>query len=97
MQGGPAGNHQRTRRNLQTAWEHAQLFKTPFRRTDRAAAYQREVSRVLTAKFELGLFENPYTPLQRFRIVFSRWPLKTGCESSPESIVLLKTGMTCFP
>jgi beta-glucosidase len=51
----------------------------------------RSVRRVLRAKFELGLFENPFVPVERVRSVFSRpEPVRLAEEIATKSLVLLK-------
>jgi beta-glucosidase len=77
---------------FQTAYEHHKLFDPPFlngsidkKRIDDA------VSRVLRAKFELGLFENPYVPEEN---ILAKTNMKAHKElakkAALESIVLLK-------
>ena len=77
---------------FQTAYEHHRLFDPPFlngsidqERIDDA------VSRVLRAKFELGLFENPYVSEEN---ILSNTNMKAHKElakkAALESIVLLK-------
>lgn len=84
---------------FQTAWEHAQLFKTPF--LDGRIAPQRindAVSRVLTAKFELGLFENPYTPVAKVPDSVQQMAhKKLAAKAALESIVLLKNRNDLLP
>jgi beta-glucosidase len=79
---------------FQTAYEHHRLFDPPFlngaidqKRIDDA------VARVLTAKFELGLFEHPYVPES------TQSPAKKilAREAAAKSIVLLKNQNKILP
>lgn len=64
----------------------------PLSRIDDAAR------KILTAKFRLGLFENPYTDMTRVRkTVFSQEHQKTALEIARKSIVLLKNEKNLLP
>lgn len=84
---------------FQTAYDHHKLFIPPFlngeidkRRIDDA------VARVLTAKFELGLFEQPYVSEK----ISEQWVTNTSHkalarEAALQSIVLLKNEKQALP
>lgn len=81
---------------FQTAYDHYKLFIPPFlngeipqQRIDDA------VARVLTAKFELGLFENPYVPETGLPDPAKHKPLAK--EAALRSIVLLKNENEILP
>ncbi|MEO8567870.1 MAG: glycoside hydrolase family 3 N-terminal domain-containing protein, partial [Ginsengibacter sp.] len=76
---------------FQTAYEHHKLFDPPFfdgsidqKRIDDA------VSRVLRAKFELGLFENPYVPEENVSKINMKAHKELAKKAALESIILLK-------
>ena len=84
---------------FQTAWEHYKLFIPPFlnggidaKRIDDA------VSRVLRAKFQLGLFEHPYVD-EKMASRFSDDRLHKAIaeKAALESIVLLKNEKNILP
>ncbi len=77
---------------FQTDIEHAKLFEKPFvdGKVDKAKL-DSAVARVLRAKFELGLFENPYvTPLAASKTGYAARDNKLPKKAALESIVLLK-------
>lgn len=56
------------------------------------------VRRILTAKFELGLFEHPYSTVEeRDSICFSAEHQQTAIEAARQSIVLLKNDQNLLP
>jgi beta-glucosidase len=73
---------------FQTSIQHDDLFKKPFVNGEvDSAALDEAVARVLRAKFELGLFENPYaTYFDTNKEEFQQLAL----ESAEKSMVLLK-------
>ena len=80
---------------FQTVYKHHQLFIPPFLdgRID-SNRINDAVSRVLRAKFELGLFENPYVDEQ-----IPSFPLhrQTAKEAAHKSFVLLKNERSVLP
>jgi len=84
---------------FQTAYEHYKLFIPPFlngqisrKRIDDA------VSRVLMAKFELGLFEQPYVPEKEAAEWISNTSHKVlAKQAALESVVLLKNEKQVLP
>ena len=84
---------------FQTAYDHYTLFMPPFldgritsRKIDEA------VSRVLRAKFELGLFEFPYTDEgEAQRWVHNNSHKATARKAARESMVLLKNDQQLLP
>jgi beta-glucosidase len=84
---------------FQTDFSHATLFSGPFLDgTIHQRAIDSAVTRVLRAKFELGLFDNPYTDTVGIN---STDQLKSHCgialQASKESIVLLKNKNNVLP
>ena len=76
---------------FQTDYKHHQLFIPPF--LDGSIDSNRlndAVARVLKAKFELGLFENPYTDLQKAASSTTTQRKVIAKQAALESIVLLK-------
>ncbi len=77
---------------FQTAYDHYKLFIPPF--LDGTIPQQRiddAVSRVLRAKFELGLFENPYTDtVESIKWAADRSSKALAKKAALESMVLLK-------
>jgi beta-glucosidase len=77
---------------FQTDFQHAALFSSPFfDEKIRLGAVDSAVSRVLHAKFELGLFDNPYTDTVTARQ--QNWApahREIALQAARESIVLLK-------
>ncbi len=55
------------------------------------------VRRILTLKFELGLFENPYPSGDRFECIGSSDHRRKALEAARESIVLLKNDRNTLP
>jgi beta-glucosidase len=83
---------------FQTAWEHHKLFIPPFlngqidtKRIDDA------VSRVLRAKFELGLFENPYVDEADAARIQMNLHRQLSQEAASKSFVLLKNSNNVLP
>ncbi len=81
---------------FQTEYKHHELFDPHFyddsidmKRIDDA------VSRVLTAKFELGLFDNPYIDEEKAKQPFNHKPLAK--EAAIASMVLLKNDKNVLP
>ena len=76
---------------FQTDYKHHQLFIPPF--LDGSIDSNRlndAVARVLKVKFELGLFENPYTDLQKAASSTTTQRKVIAKQAALESIVLLK-------
>jgi beta-glucosidase len=81
---------------FQTAYDHHKLFIPPFLNNDiDQKRIDDAVARVLTAKFELGLFEQPYVP-EKERINASAFKTLAR-ETSLKSIVLLKNEKQILP
>lgn len=84
---------------FQTSYKHAPLFKEAFDKgVIRQSAIDSAVVRVLRAKFELGLFENPYVKEDEVKqYVSSAAHRQIAREASRESIVLLKNDNKVLP
>ncbi len=84
---------------FQTNINHADLFSEPFMSgTVRQSAFDSAVTRVLRAKFELGLFENPYVePDEATRLSGSNEHRAISLNAARESIVLLKNEANILP
>jgi len=84
---------------FQTAYEHNKLFIPPFLNGDiDSNRINDAVSRVLRAKFELGLFEHPYvSETEAANWVNNTSNKKLAKEASLESIVLLKNEKNILP
>lgn len=84
---------------FQTQHEHHQLFIPPF--LNGSIAQQRiddAVTRVLTAKFELGLFDQPYiNERSAADTSFKKVHLQIAKQAALESIVLLKNEKNVLP
>ncbi|MBB5637135.1 beta-glucosidase [Pedobacter cryoconitis] len=84
---------------FQTEYEHYKLFITPF--LDGSISQKRiddAVSRVLRAKFELGLFENPYVSEQEAQKALNDQSHKAiAKQAALESFVLLKNEQSILP
>lgn len=83
---------------FQTAWEHHRLFIPPF--LDGSIPQARiddAVARVLTAKFELGLFENPYVPETADAVAVPAAHKTLAKEVAEKSMVLLKNEKDLLP
>ncbi|WP_223710047.1 glycoside hydrolase family 3 C-terminal domain-containing protein [Niabella beijingensis] len=81
---------------FQTDYQHYKLFDTPF--YDGRISAERiddAVARVLRAKFELGLFENPYVNEKAAAIKTDHKPLAK--QAAMESMVLLKNEKNRLP
>lgn len=77
---------------FQTSYDHHTLFIESFREGKiEPEVMDRAVSRVLRAKFELGLFEDPYVDPEDERFRFDRdGHVRLAREAAERSIVLLK-------
>jgi beta-glucosidase len=77
---------------FQTDYEHHKLFIPPFLNGQlNGARIDDAVRRVLKAKFELGLFENPYVDVQAIDKLISVWKHKNiAAKAAQKSFVLLK-------
>jgi beta-glucosidase len=84
---------------FQTAYEHYPLFIDAFRSGKiPAAVIDSAVARVLRAKFELGLFENPYVdPAEAEKINGSEKHREIALEAARKSMVLLKNQNNILP
>lgn len=81
---------------FQTEYKHHQLFIPPF--LDKSIDSNRineAVARVLKAKFELGLFENPYVPGESN--LSAQEHKQVAKQAALESIVLLKNAKNVLP
>lgn len=76
---------------FQTEYEHYKLFQPPFlnKQID-TARLNDAVARVLRAKFELGLFENPYVPEEFDQQTVLEQSREVAKEVAVSSLVLLK-------
>src|SRR5207342_3615699 len=84
---------------FQTDYNHYKLFIPPFLdgRID-TNRINDAVSRILTAKFELGLFEHPYVSEEQLQQLPNDDPhKKLARQASRESIVLLKNEEDVLP
>jgi beta-glucosidase len=61
------------------------------------AQIDKMVARILTLKFNLGLFENPYTRPEEHAIVLNKSNLKVAKEAAVKSCVLLKNKNNVLP
>ncbi len=84
---------------FQTAQEHYKLFIPPFLNEQiNQARLDDAVSRVLKAKFELGLFERPYVDIKATEAAnFSAAHKKIAAQAALESIVLLQNNKQLLP
>jgi beta-glucosidase len=83
---------------FQTAHEHGKLFMQPFLDgTIPKAKIDAAVARVLTAKFELGLFEEPYVSENLIDSFTIEKHKKISEKAALESIVLLKNENNILP
>jgi len=84
---------------FQTEFSHNELFKPHFLDgTIKSKTIDEAVSRVLTAKFELGLFENPYVSEDAAKKwINNTTHKKLARETAAASIVLLKNENTVLP
>jgi beta-glucosidase len=84
---------------FQTAQEHYKLFIPPFLNGDiNQARLDDAVSRVLRAKFELGLFETPYLDIKATASAnYEAAHKKIALEAALESIVLLQNKNGLLP
>lgn len=81
---------------FQTEYKHHQLFLPPFLDgTIDSNRINDAVARVLKAKFELGLFENPYVPVEVN--LAAQEHKQVAKQAALESIVLLKNGKNVLP
>ncbi len=80
---------------FQTSIQHDDLFKSPFTNGQvDAQAIDEAVARVLRAKFELGLFENPYAEYYETEVEAFQ---KLALEAAEKSMVLLKNETQTLP
>ena len=84
---------------FQTEFSHSSLFSAPFLTGEvRQGAIDSAVSRVLRAKFELGLFENSYTDLPESTGLSNiKNNFEIALRAARESIVLLKNDDGVLP
>jgi beta-glucosidase len=84
---------------FQTEYKHYKLFIPPFLNGDiNAKRIDDAVARVLKAKFELGLFENPYVSEdQVIQLMKDRQHKSIAREAAIKSIVLLKNQQGVLP
>lgn len=84
---------------FQTAYEHSKLFIPPFLNGGiPQARIDDAVSRVLKAKFELGLFENPYVPeTEAANLNKIDTTKRLARHAAFESLVLLKNESNVLP
>lgn len=84
---------------FQTAYQHYKLFIPPFQDGSiDIKTINEAVKRVLRAKFELGLFENPYVPETGFADPSQEAAYKTlARKAAAESMVLLKNEKRILP
>lgn len=83
---------------FQTAQEHGKLFMQPFLDGQISkAVIDAAVARVLTAKFELGLFENPFIPESILDSVTMENHKKLSEKVAQASIVLLRNEDNTLP
>lgn len=83
---------------FQTAWEHHQLFIPPF--LDGSIpkyVIDSAVARVLTAKFQLGLFEHPYVSEKEPSDQARKAHQVLAKKAAMESVVLLKNKAAILP
>lgn len=83
---------------FQTAWEHHQLFIPPF--LDGSipnSVIDSAVARVLTAKFQLGLFEQPYVSENDLTEQQKKVHQVLAKKAAEESVVLLKNDGAILP
>lgn len=81
---------------FQTEYKHHQLFIPPFLDgTIDSNRINDAVARVLKAKFELGLFENPYVPVESN--LSAQEHKQVAKQAALESIVLLKNAKNVLP
>ena len=80
---------------FQTDWEHHRLFIPPFLNGEISLARINDaVARVLTAKFELKLFEEPYVTENSTNDLSHK---KLAKEAAVRSMVLLKNEQKILP
>lgn len=83
---------------FQTAQEHGKLFMQPFLDGSiPTTTIDAAVARVLTVKFELGLFEHPYIPEDFSDTSSVMINLQIAKKAAEESIVLLKNDKQILP
>lgn len=84
---------------FQTQYKHFDLFSPAFSSGNiETTKIDEAVARVLKAKFELGLFENPYMPERYVQELAGKQTHKTiAREASLKSIVLLKNDKNVLP
>ncbi|MGN7783090.1 glycoside hydrolase family 3 N-terminal domain-containing protein [Niabella sp. 22666] len=83
---------------FQTDYEHHKLFMPAFLNGKiNQARIDDAVSRVLRAKFELGLFEDPYIPETSNNVQLLKQGKATALEAAHKSFVLLKNEQHILP
>jgi beta-glucosidase len=83
---------------FQTAYDHYKLFLPAFLdgRVD-PKKLDVAIARVLKAKFELGLFENPYTTVEQLKKISATAQKNLAREAAIKSMVLLKNQNQTLP
>lgn len=83
---------------FQTAFDHKKLFIPPFLDDSMTKEIDESVARILRAKFELGLFEDPYVSKEILSdSINAAYAKKIARESARESFVLLKNDNRVLP
>jgi len=83
---------------FQTAWEHHKLFIPPFLDGSLPkSVIDSAVARVLTAKFQLGLFEQPYVSEKDLTDLQKKAHQALAKKAAMESVVLLKNDGAILP
>lgn len=83
---------------FQTEYKHHKLFIAPFLDGSIDSVRLNDaVARVLKAKFELGLFDNPFVPEVKETLQIQKEHKATAKQAALESIVLLKNEKSVLP